>query len=93
MARHIAGCARIVVDAPRAAKFGILLQDREIIDPGVLEPRAHAQSAETAADDHDPIIRPHFAVRIAWRRQIVPPMMQAGRAQDRAIASKAACTP
>lgn len=44
--RHVAGEARVAVLPPRAADLAGLLEDRERLDPGVLERAAHDHPGE-----------------------------------------------
>jgi hypothetical protein len=48
---HVAGAARIGVVAPRAADVLGLLQDDEVLDPGLAQPNGDPQPGEAAADD------------------------------------------
>jgi hypothetical protein len=49
--RHVAGAAGVAVVAPRAADVVGLLQDDEVLDPGLAQANGHPQPGEAAADD------------------------------------------
>src|SRR5437762_11717510 len=51
--RDVAGGARVGVVAPRAAEAVRLLEDRERVDPGLLQPDAEAEPREARADDRN----------------------------------------
>src|SRR5262249_10605768 len=46
--------SRIAVPVPRSTDVAALLDQQEVVDPGLAQPGAHEQPAEPAADDGDP---------------------------------------
>ena len=52
---HVARAARVGVVAPGAAEVVGLLEDEEVVDPGLLQTDRHAEPGEAAADDHYPV--------------------------------------
>ena len=49
----VAHRARVAVPVPGAAEVAALLDDADVVDAGLAQPRAGEQAAEAAADDDD----------------------------------------
>ena len=51
--RRVAHRARVAVPVPRAAEVAAALDDADVVDAGLLQPRAGDEAGEAAADDRD----------------------------------------
>ena len=51
MRLHVAGAARVMVDAPGAANAGFLFKDQEVLLAFLFQADGHAESGKATAED------------------------------------------
>ena len=66
MRRHIAGAARVSVDAPGAAHIGAFFEHHKTLFTGLLQAHGHAQAAKARPNDHHLMVGLRMAGCVAW---------------------------